>query len=484
MHFSEGSKKGVPQSHYNLGIYYQSGIDEGYLPRDLKKATKLFTLACKEGDKLALSALAACYTDGQGVEKNDTIAAKLKVLSKLDIPMAAKQFNMLFPETTIQQSAHIQEKKQEKPAQKLKMTNEQYVKQFLKGFGEQYTKHLFSQSFQRIQSVLFETPIKGQTLWSILVQEQKTWSLLLTVQRDQQSNEKLKQILDTRSDVLFCFSGLHLLHNFIKENICHTFDYTPEWYRNVFFETSIGNNKVLWEMLSKEQLDILESILTSKDHPEYLDKFIADTTGFPKAEKLTLNFMLTLGFKYELGYNSIPQNPERAVQLYTIVIARGDTRAYGHLGNCYLQGLRIKQNINEAVQLYRLGCEQNDVMCQYKLGLAYQAGHAGETNMEKSFELLTLASRQGHSEAIVALKECYELGVGTPKNLNKAKSLHDLLALKPNPIELAKRFNELFPEPQNPPVQFSVNTLGQASDAKDESQKVPTVTIHSKAKTG
>lgn len=90
----KSAEQGEPQALYNLGISYHRGDIGG--KADISKSNELFRQSAESGYSAAYSRMAAIYSNGEGVEKNLTIAKYWAALDFNDLPKDSRENAILF----------------------------------------------------------------------------------------------------------------------------------------------------------------------------------------------------------------------------------------------------------------------------------------------------------------------------------------------------------------------------------------------------
>jgi soluble lytic murein transglycosylase-like protein len=122
------------------------------------------------------------------------------------------------------------------------------------------------------------------------------------------------------------------------------------------------------------------------------------------------------------------------------ILESGNTRMLSNWAVRYEHGISVPQNIDRAIELYCKAAQAGDSRAQYSLGVIYAEGRAGKINEGLAAAWLKLAAAQGHVSAKAQLTE---LGAHLVPIQNQAEciSSEDLTAQalpKPPPASLAK----------------------------------------------
>ena len=111
-----------------------------------------------------------------------------------------------------------------------------------------------------------------------------------------------------------------------------------------------------------------------------------------------------LGVLYLSG-SGVPQDNNKAWNLFTEAAIKGDAHGYLGLGVCSLRGLGTTQNFDNAVEYLSLAADKNVKEAQALLGLCYFKGYGVAQDYGKAYELLQHAANAGEPTAIKMLEE-------------------------------------------------------------------------------
>ena len=126
-----------------------------------------------------------------------------------------------------------------------------------------------------------------------------------------------------------------------------------------------------------------------------------------------------LAVRYEEG-RGIHQDQSKAIRWYRTAAHHGYANAQNNLAICYEQGRGVKQDQREAVHWYRAAAEQGYASAQFNLALCYINGDGVEPNMPEAIHWYIKAAEQGHTTAQFNLAVRYENGNGVEKNQSEA----------------------------------------------------------------
>lgn len=132
-----------------------------------------------------------------------------------------------------------------------------------------------------------------------------------------------------------------------------------------------------------------------------------------------------LGLLYTIGY-CVPQNLQKAFDLYKDAANENEPAALNNIGNAYLSGLVVEKDTIQGLMFLEKSAIEGFPTSQYQLGtLYYNGGKTMQKNVNKAIEWYTLASDQGMPLAQYELSKIYyhgESGEIAP-DYNKAKDL-------------------------------------------------------------
>ena len=175
------------------------------------------------------------------------------------------------------------------------------------------------------------------------------------------------------------------------------------------------------------------------DHPEAINCLTEDYSQdenllqdhivtFPFYEQ-TKNFNYSvnyLAFIYTIG-NGVEQNYQKAIELYTQAIEKGNLSSMYNLAAMYHYGNGVEQNYRKAIELYTQAIEKGKHLCSMcNLATMYHHGNGVEQNYQKAIELYTLAIEKGCYSSMNSLAIMYHEGNGVELNYQKAIELYRL----------------------------------------------------------
>jgi len=194
-----------------------------------------------------------------------------------------------------------------------------------------------------------------------------------------------------------------------------------------------------------------------------------------------LNAQYKLGTMYQRGLG-IEKNELKAAECYQQAAEEGHGFAQFNLGMMYEHGLdregksignEVKKNEKMAVKWYQKAAEQKDSDAQYFLGMMYQRGLGIEKNEKKAMELFKMAAAEGNSAAHYIIGVIYHHGKNkkeAAKWFQKAANLKHpkaMLALK-KPAEISTIISHEFPITAVRGIPKAIAVSLSSSSLKDE----------------
>jgi TPR repeat protein len=110
--------------------------------------------------------------------------------------------------------------------------------------------------------------------------------------------------------------------------------------------------------------------------------------------------------------------------------ARGEAEALGHLGTCYYYGKGVPQNYERAAELWMQAAAKGDSRAQGCLGQLYHDGQGVPQSYERAAELYKQAAAKGHAGAQAGLGDMCRDGKGVPQSYERAAELYQQAAAK------------------------------------------------------
>jgi len=116
-----------------------------------------------------------------------------------------------------------------------------------------------------------------------------------------------------------------------------------------------------------------------------------------------------LAFSYGTGNNGVPQDHQKANELYLKAGELGSSEAYYNLGISYGQGRGVEEDIKKANYYFELAAMGGDIHARFHLGVS--EGKAG--NEHRALKHLFIAARAGDKRSLDIIKKAFMKGVVT-----------------------------------------------------------------------
>ena len=168
-----------------------------------------------------------------------------------------------------------------------------------------------------------------------------------------------------------------------------------------------------------------------KDEAKAAEWYAKAVTNLTQAaEQGDAEAQFKLGEIHELG--SVTPAPLKALEWYMKAAEQGYIPAQTEIGNIYYFGSGVPKDLAKAEAWYTKAAEQGDAEALFRLGQIYYYP-AGETNdrakaqewYDKARYWFTQAAEQGYFYAQYTLGYMYQDGVGVPRDYNKAREWYN-----------------------------------------------------------
>ena len=127
-----------------------------------------------------------------------------------------------------------------------------------------------------------------------------------------------------------------------------------------------------------------------------------------------------LGCYYERGVYGLPQNYDKAMELYLRAGELGYAVGYFNLGAAFDRGEGVRRDDKKAQYYYELAAIGGDVTARYNLGaLEKNAG-----NMNRAVKHWMIAAGAGYDDSLKQIRECFVNGYATKDDFEKALRAH------------------------------------------------------------
>ncbi len=188
-------------------------------------------------------------------------------------------------------------------------------------------------------------------------------------------------------------------------------------------EKELKNDVLLFEKLAILGNRTAQNCLSEmyKNYPEIRQSLEIDRFEDAKkrAEAGDVTQQSRVGLKYIMG-NGTQKDPLQAIIWLTLAAKAGNREAQYNLGKIYENGDGIEKSPTKAIKWYTKAANNNLTEAQNSLAACYSHGIGVQKDDKLAFIWFYLASAQGHPLGTCNLGICYEQGLGTPQNLEKA----------------------------------------------------------------
>ena len=127
-----------------------------------------------------------------------------------------------------------------------------------------------------------------------------------------------------------------------------------------------------------------------------------------------------LGCCYFNGRRGLPQDMDKALELWHRAGELGNTTAYCNMGYVYDRGRGVERDMRKAKHYYELAAIGGEPVARHYLGIREE--RAG--NMSRSLKHYMIAARCGHVLSLKKIREFYMSGYATKDDYAKALRTH------------------------------------------------------------
>ena len=141
--------------------------------------------------------------------------------------------------------------------------------------------------------------------------------------------------------------------------------------------------------------------------------------------------LVELGYRLEKGHD-FDQDYGKAMELYTLAGAEGNSTAMNNIGWLYLNGLGVNRNLKAAVEWFEKAAQYDNTRAMINLGNICEGyGRDDESNPDYkgAMKWYTKATQLGDQKAKLNLGNLYHYGHGVRKNYRKAAEIYKELAM-------------------------------------------------------
>lgn len=175
-------------------------------------------------------------------------------------------------------------------------------------------------------------------------------------------------------------------------------------------------NKI--EQLNKPDFTNEDEEQIWKEHKR-MEEFISKMEELIKAEQGDVDAQNELGVMYFEG-KDVEQDYSKAAEWFLKAANQGHANAQRYLGYMYYHGKGVEQDYGKAAEYWRKAAEQGNAVAQFNLGYVYDSGEGVEQDYAKAAEWYEKAAAQGHKRAQYNLATMYEEGAGVSQDYAKA----------------------------------------------------------------
>ena len=152
--------------------------------------------------------------------------------------------------------------------------------------------------------------------------------------------------------------------------------------------------------------------------------------------------MYNLGCGYSQGSYGLPQDLEKALELYHRAAELGYTKAYNNIGNAYSNGRGMARDETKATHYYGLAALGGDVRARHNLGIL--VGREG--GYDRALKHFMIAVEGGYNKSLKLIKEMYSNGYATKDDYAKALKAYQayLSEIKSDQRDKAAAFSDSY----------------------------------------
>jgi len=144
--------------------------------------------------------------------------------------------------------------------------------------------------------------------------------------------------------------------------------------------------------------------------------------------------LVELGYRLEKGHD-FDQDYGKAMELYRLASAEGNSTAMNNIGWLYQNGLGVKRNLKAAVEWFEKAAQYGNTLAMINLGNVceeYGLDDEGNPDYKGAMRWYTEAAKLGDPKAKLNLGNLYHYGHGVGKDYRKAAEIYEELARSGN----------------------------------------------------
>lgn len=378
-----------PDYEFGLKFYLGSSV-----PMNRDRAYKLFRKAADRGHTLAKTFLGNCYTDGDGIQKNHSEAARwyenalpaLRTLAEEGNPMAQIQFGNMYSNGLGVEENNSEAVKWYRRAaeQNVTMAQNKLGNMYYNGTGIGKSS---SEAIKWYRKAAIGNYAVAQSSLGVMLEYG------IGIQKNAAEAETWYRKAADQNYAI----GQHYLGNmyFTGNGVAKDLYEAARWYRKAAEQNHAVSQK-------------------------------------------------SLGVMYENGWG-IEKNYSKAIKWYQKAATQNNAEAQNYLGIMYHNGRGVDKNSSEAINWFRKAASQNFAKAQTNLGDMFRMGWGVEKNNFEASKWYHKAAAQDYAQAQYSLGWMYREGWGVSKNsteavrwFRKAAKGSDLDAVKKAKVELKK----------------------------------------------
>ena len=132
------------------------------------------------------------------------------------------------------------------------------------------------------------------------------------------------------------------------------------------------------------------------------------------------NAIYILGCHYLSGERGLPQDYEKAMELWLRAGELGCVTSYCKIGFAYHEGRGVERDIEKAKHYFELGAMRGNVVARHTLGVLEK--HAG--NVSRAMKHWMISAGAGDDDSLSEVRECFMEGNATKDDFEMALRAH------------------------------------------------------------
>jgi TPR repeat protein len=127
-----------------------------------------------------------------------------------------------------------------------------------------------------------------------------------------------------------------------------------------------------------------------------------------------------LGLYYSRGLMGLPEDDDKAMELWLQAGELGYATAYGMIGYSYDNGKGVKRDWKKAKYYYGLAAVRGDTNARHNFGCLEMDGG----NMNRAVKHFMIAAGAGEDDSLKAIRDCFMHGHATKHDFERALRAH------------------------------------------------------------